>query len=208
MEVQNPLRSLAPAVDADVLFALHGTHVPLTGERVAKLAGRSGTQVRQVLRRLSAEGLVLAEPVGRATTYALNREHVLAPVVDAAVRAPGATESRIAERFAAWPVPPIAAAVFGSFARRDGDAGSDLDLFLVRPDDVLDDDEAWAICRHDLAVSAEAWSGNRVQVLELSAAELTAAVEADEPLVESLRHDARWLCGDAPGGLRPVEQHR
>lgn len=197
MDVRNPLRSLAPVVDADVLLALQGTHEPLTGSRVAKVAGRSETQVRDVLWRLVDQGLVHAQQVGRSKIYALNRQHVLAPVIDAAVGSAAAVEARIVGVVESWPVPAAAAAVFGSFARRDGDERSDVDLLLVRPNDIDEQDEPWSDQRYELAVSVEGWCGNHAQIVEVSVAELEAAIEAGEPLVASLRRDARWLVGEA-----------
>lgn len=85
--------------------------------------------------------------------------------------------------------------LYGSFARHDGAAESDLDLLLVRPDDVDDDNDAWSRQRQILAAAAERWTGNRTHVLELSVAELASAVDQDEALVASLREDARVLLG-------------
>jgi predicted nucleotidyltransferase len=85
--------------------------------------------------------------------------------------------------------------VFGSFARRDGGVKSDLDVLLVRSDEVAEDDERWSRQRHELARKAERWTGNRAQILELSATELSVAVERNEDLVRSLRRDGRVLCG-------------
>jgi len=66
---------------------------------------------------------------------------------------------------------------------------------LVRPDDVDEDSDAWIRQRQALAADAERSTGNRTQVLELSAAELASAVDQDEALISSLRTHARVLRG-------------
>lgn len=195
LDVANPIRSLAPTVDADVLLVLIRTHAWLTGARVSRIAGRSYAQVRAVLRRLTEEGIVDVEQHGNTFSYRCNRAHVVSAAIEALAAAAERAEHRIAEEVGGWTTPPHSVAVFGSFARRDGGRASDLDLLLVRPDEVSEQDEVWRRQRHDLARATERWTGNRTQVLELSIEELRRAVILDEALVTSLRRDATVLAG-------------
>lgn len=195
MDVSNPLRSIAPTVDADVLLVLARAHIPLTGARVAELAGRSHSQVRAVLQRLVEDGLVDAEQHGQAVSYRWNREHVLTDAVQSIAEAADRAEQRLVDAVADWKPSPHALVVFGSFARRDGGTDSDVDLLLVRRDEVDDEDEGWARQRHALATGAERWTGNRTQIMELSIAELAIAIDHDEALIEALRAHARVLVG-------------
>lgn len=196
MDVSNPLRAIAPGVEGDVLAALARTHAPLTGAGVARMADRSETQVREVMRRLEAQGLVQAERYGNSSIYVLNREHLLAEAVGLLASAADRAEAAIRELVASWAAPPAAVALFGSFARRDGGPDSDIDLLLVRPDRIDEDNDVWVDQRHALSQQVEAWTGNHVQILELSEAELHEATRRDEPLVESLRTDGVVLVGD------------
>lgn len=201
MDPANPLRTLAPTVDADVLLVLYSTRGLLTGARVAKLAGRSYAQVRAVLHRLVDDGVVDVERHGNAFSYRSNRDHVVAESLEAIATATNRVEQRLASQAAAWPLPAQALGVFGSFARRDGGPDSDLDLLLVRPDAVDEDDAQWRQQRQELARSAQRWTGNRVQILEMSAAELARAVDLGEPLIAALDDDARVLVGAPIGEL-------
>jgi predicted nucleotidyltransferase len=194
MDISNPFRSIAPTVDADVLRLVR-THTALTGMKVAELAGRSYAQVRSVLRRMVDDGLVDAEQHGQAYSYRWNRDHVIADAVEAIARAAEGVERRLADEAAGWDPAPDAIVVFGSFARRDGGVKSDLDVLLVRSDEVAEGHEWWSRQRHELARKAERWTGNRAQILELSATELSVAVERNEDLVRSLRRDGRVLYG-------------
>lgn len=195
MDPSNPLRAVAPGVEGDVLAALVRTRAPLTGARVGDLAGRSHTQVRDVLRRLEQQGLVVSEHHGNSYTYLLNRRHVLAEAVESMAGALDRVEHRVGEVVSRWPLPPVGVVLFGSFARRAGHSDSDIDLLVVRPASVDEDDGTWVEQRYDLARQVESWTGNRAQIIELSEAELVEAVGGDEPLVESLRADGIVLAG-------------
>lgn len=195
MDLSNPLRSVVPTVDADVLAVLARTHAPLSGARVQRMAARSYAQVRDVLRRQVDHGLVDVEQHGNTYSYRLNRAHVLAPAVEALVLAGDEVESRLRALLERWNPAPVAVAVFGSFARRDGDAGSDIDLLVVRHDQIDEDGPGWADQRYELARELESWTGNTVQVVELSASELHDAAGRDDPLILSLLRDGRILVG-------------
>jgi predicted nucleotidyltransferase len=198
MDLSNPLRTVAPGVEGDVMAALLRSHVRLTGARVAALSQRGETQVRQVLRRLEYHGLVDVERHGQSYTYLMNREHVLISGLEALQGAMPTVEDRVTSLVSGWASPPASLVLFGSAARRDGGDDSDIDLLLVRPDDIDADDQTWAEQRHDLAQSVERWTGNRAQVVELSNSELIKARRRKEPLMEELQADGVVLAGQDP----------
>ncbi|MFZ0045898.1 MAG: nucleotidyltransferase domain-containing protein [Streptosporangiaceae bacterium] len=191
----NPLRSLAPTVDSDVLAVLARTHGQLTGAAVQRLAGRSYAQVRHALHRLAEQGIVDAQRHGQAVSYSLNREHVLAAVIEAAAAASSEAERRLRATLLDWSPQPAAVILFGSFARRDGGNDSDIDLLIVRDEGVAEDDQAWTVQRYDLATLLERWTGNPVQILELGAVELRGAITRDDALIAAVRDDGRVLAG-------------
>jgi predicted nucleotidyltransferase len=195
VDLTNPLRSLAPTVESDVLAVLVRSRAALTGRRVQQLAGRSYAQVRDVLHRLVAHGLVDAERHGNTVAYSLNREHVLATAVEMASAAGGEVERRLRAALEAWVPAPAAAVLFGSFARREGGPESDVDLLLIRPDAVAEDDAAWMTQRYDLARHLERWTGNNAQIVELTSAELDGAIKHGDELVVAVRRDGYVLVG-------------
>jgi predicted nucleotidyltransferase len=67
----------------------------------------------------------------------------------------------------AWPTQPIAAWLFGSAPRAEADTGSDIDILVVRPNQ-LPDDETWQKQVDDLADQIRRWSGNRCETLVLT----------------------------------------
>lgn len=198
MDLSNPLRAVAPGVESDVVAVLLRSHAPLTGARVAALAERSETQVRVVLRRLEKHGLVVAERHGQSYSYLLNREHVLMPGLEQIHQAMPTLEDKVRAVVQTWTLAPASLVLFGSAARRDGDADSDIDLLLVRHDTTNTDDETWAEQRHALARDVERWTGNSVQIVDLEESELATAVRRSEPLISGLRADGIVLAGRDP----------
>jgi predicted nucleotidyltransferase len=195
MDLSNPLRSLAPTVDADVLAVLAQTHTSLTGAQVQRLAGRSYAQVRSALQRLAAHGLVDSERHGQAYSYTLNRQHVLADAVESTASGVATAEARLRSQLTTWAPAPSAAVLFGSFARRDGGGDSDIDLLLIRDDSVAEDDRVWSEQRYEVARQLRRWTGNAVQIVELSQTELRSAIRRQEPLIAEVRRDGHAVAG-------------
>lgn len=200
MDLSQPLSSLAPSVDSDTLTVLARSAVPLTGRRVASLVRRgSQPRVQAILDRLVGEGLVDAQPAGRAVLYTLNREHLLAEPVVAASSAADLLLERIKSQIGSWAVPAVHASLFGSFARATSGSASDIDVLVVRPDRVDDDpqlSEQWSAQLASLEDRVRRWSGNSLAWFETTRDGLTTAIANEEPLLSSWRTDAVHLCGE------------
>lgn len=202
MNPSNPLRSITPTVDADVLFALARSHAPMTGYVIEKATGRAHAGVLKVLARLVDEGIVEREKVGQANRYRLNRAHLLAGPLGEAAESMARLEEQITSLGAQMNPAPVAVLLFGSFARRDGDSDSDVDLFVVRPENVEADDAGWLRSRSILAGAVEAASGNPCQLMEATPTELAEGIARQEDLIQSLRADAVCLFGSPPVEIR------
>lgn len=197
MDVSKPFRAISSGVDADVLVVLAGSTKPRSGRELARRAGRSNTGVQHVLDRLVAHGLVNREEVGRTFLYELNRDHLLAPTVEQMAGARAELVRRLRDAIDDWEIPPVHASLFGSAARGDGDASSDIDLLVVRPADVDPDDSDWRGQLDGLADQVRRWTGNNAGIAEVSEGELPRLRKDRPPVMEEVSEDAVDLAGEA-----------
>jgi hypothetical protein len=173
MDIRHPLSAVTPTLDGDVLVALAGVDVELTGREVHRLANRGSEHgVRKVLDRLVEEGVVRSRRAGSAKLYKLNREHLAAPAIEALAGMHRELLRRMREAVTAWRVPAVGVILFGSFARGEATRESDIDVLVIRPSGVDADDSDWSGQVNGLAAAVTAWTGNDARVLEYSEDEI------------------------------------
>jgi predicted nucleotidyltransferase len=201
MDLSDPTRAVTPTLDGTVLAVLAAAGKPLTVGDVARQAARgSEIGIRRSLARLVEQGIVRATVMGRNQVHELNRDHIAA---DAAVLLSGLRNElwgRFRAEFATWRPKPVYACVFGSAARGDGDTASDIDLLLIQPSFDYHDDAlgSWEQQIDRLRDLAERWTGNPLQIVQLTVAEWRRRGKAHRQLVDEIRRDAIELV--APGG--------
>jgi predicted nucleotidyltransferase len=168
----------------------------MTGRQVHRLVGHGSHRTVQLsLHHLAAEGLLDVREYGPSKLYTLNREHLAANAVLMLIGIRGLMVDRLRSTIAEWELAPAHASLFGSAARGDGDQDSDIDLFLVRPDQVDAEDERWRAQVDLLREGVIRWTGNRAAPSELSESELRALLAQPTPIVAELRQDAVVLSG-------------
>jgi predicted nucleotidyltransferase len=202
MDLSRPWAVIRSPIDMEVLLVLHGTTRPLTGRDVARLV-RAGSQpaVNTALRRLAEEGLVRAEEAGNAYLYTFNREHLGAHAVELLASIRTELERRLRAEVTDWEISPAHVSIFGSAARGDGDTSSDIDIFVVRPAGVAEDDPGWREQLEQLSDHVHNWTGNHAAISEVSAADVRRLRRERPPVVDELRRDAITLAGPAPAEL-------
>lgn len=197
MDVSHPISTVIPSAHGPVLAVLARASEPLTGRTVAALTDPpvSPSQTAIILAQLATSGLVKPMRAGSAVLYALNREHLAAPAVEQLANLREKLWERIVEQVNTWTHRPDALVVFGSMARSDGTSDSDIDILLIRPDGVAVSDDRW---HNDLTVFASkitTWTGNSVDLLDYTRADLAAMAAARESLLDNIRDDGRFLIG-------------
>ena len=196
MDLMTPLATIAPGLDSAALTALAGTDVAMSATQVQRAAGRGSRYgLVLVLERLVKHGLVVAIPAARGHLYQLNREHVLAPIVVAAVRARAEVERRLAEASSGLTPEPLSVAIFGSVARGEATVDSDLDLLLIAGDSLDPDSDAWSEQVDELERRGRAWTGNSLQVTTVTQAQLAGMARAGAAIVDEWGRDARTIAG-------------
>jgi len=104
-----------------------------TGREIARSIGRNPMTVHQALRQLEVLGVVEAERVGRAKVFRLANDNpwvreVLVPLFEAEARVGAALREEILQAISGQ---AVSAVLFGSRARGESRAGSDVDLLIV-----------------------------------------------------------------------------
>jgi predicted nucleotidyltransferase len=196
MDLERPYKAVCPSLDGEVLNVLAGTTRGLTGREVALLTGRSShSGVLAVLNRLTEHGLVDRVELNRAFLFSMNTEHLAYPAVLALIGLRLELFSKIQQVLGAWGLAPVHVSLFGSTARGDGDTHSDIDLFVVRPAGIDQEDARWREQLDELEDRVSRWTGNHAAVVEISESEIERLVAEDRPIVSELRADAIALAG-------------
>lgn len=208
MDVSRPYAAITGGgLEGEVLSVLAGTAKPMTGRHVARMVRHGSDRgVRLALNRLAQQGLVDVAEARPALLYSLNREHIAAPVAEALVALRDELVRRLRETVAGWSLRPRHVSLFGSAARGDGDASSDVDLFVVRRDDVDGEDATWRAQLDALAERVRRWTGNHAGIAEVAEADVRRLLAEHPPVIDELRRDAvriagpdiRDLLGEAP----------
>jgi hypothetical protein len=201
MDISRPFAAVSSGVEADVLVSLSGSTAQKTGRELARLSGRSVTGVRHVLDRLVEEGLVHRVEAGPSFLYSLNRDHLLAPAVEVMAGARWELVERLRELVGGWSLRSFHVSLFGSAARGDGNAASDIDVFVVRPKEIDAEDRGWRRQLDDLAERVWAWTGNRAGIVELSEADVPKLLEDRPPVVEEIAEQGIDLAGTSIGDV-------
>ena len=224
VNLSDPTRAVTPTLDGPVLAVLAAAGRPLTVGEVARLVVRgSEIGVRRCLARLVDEGIVKSTEMGRNRVHELNREHIAASVADLLATMRPELFRRIRGELSRWRPRPYYACVFGSAARGDGDTTSDIDLLVIHapfPGDpkppkqkrirdsfahVLSEPapvpaseaKRWAAQVERLREKVRAWTGNPVQIVDLSWGEWV--THRGEPgLFEEIRRDAIEVTPKSP----------
>jgi predicted nucleotidyltransferase len=194
LDFRRPLTVVTPTLDGDVLAALAGADEEFSGRELARRAGHGSTEgIRRAADRLAAQGIVSRRAVGGAHLYRLNRDHIAAQWIEGLATLPEQLIGRLRESVAAWQEAPRLVFLFGSVARRDATAESDMDLLVVQRRDCDPDSEAWRSQLLDLQRTATALSGNDARVLEMGEEDISAA--QIEPVLEDVLRDGVELFG-------------
>lgn len=205
----------------------------MTVGQVAQQAARgSEIGIRRSLERLIEQGTVRATMMGRNQVHELNRDHVAAPIADLLAGLRTELWARLRNELASWRPRPLYACAFGSAARGDGDELSDIDLLLVHPpfpgdgnptrsspnllsqfaeaveravpsSSEADPAPLWASQVDRLRDLVERWTGNSLQIVDLSLHEWRHPSNQQLPLLAEVRRDGLELSRARGFALRP-----
>jgi hypothetical protein len=93
------------------------------------------------------------------------------------------------------PIPPASVIVFGSLARGAAGRESDVDVVVVRPDEISEEDEDWSASIESWRNEATAAAGNTVQIIEVSASEAQSRLRSNKQLWRDIHRDGIVIHG-------------
>lgn len=190
--MSRPFEVITPTVDGHVLAVLGRADGPFSGRQIHRLSGRhSEAGIRKALDRLVEQGIVVRQRVGNTHLHSFNNDHLAAEAVRSLARLREVAFELMTDTLRSWHRPPTLAALFGSAAREEEAAASDIDVLLISPADA--EDGVWQQEVSGFVDVIAKATGNDVRVLELTADELWAP--GNEVLLEELQRDAIVLLG-------------
>jgi predicted nucleotidyltransferase len=197
-----PIEAIVPGAQGRVLAVLAETTAELNLRTIARLSGVSQAQASRVLPHLVQLGVVERREVPPSSLFRLVPEHVAARAILDLARATDTVLDEIGRSAGALPRPPVSVIVFGSFARREARAVSDVDVVVVRPADVDEDDERWATSIEQWRTDVRRLTGNPVEVLEFDPGQAAARVAGRSQLWGRIRREGTVVHGLGLSELR------
>lgn len=197
MNLSFPIATVIPGAFGVVIDQLAMSDTEYTRSGLAKkVAGKVGkSRVYELLEELTASGLVIERQLEGSKVYSLNREHLLAaPVLQLAATREMFLE-RLKKTLSEWSPQPTAAYLFGSVARGSSSAQSDVDILVIRPEQVVDGDEHWLRQVFDLEISVERWTGNNAHILDYSESQWRELLAQRQALALEILSEAVTISG-------------
>lgn len=202
MDFVRPVEAIVPGAQGRVLAVVAETTAELNLRTIAELSGVSQAQVSRVLPGLVRLGVLERREVPPASLFRFVPEHIASRAIMALARSADTVVAELGQLVAALPVAPVSVVLFGSFARREADAESDIDMLVVRPHEVNEDDEQWAESMEQLRTHGRRLTGNSLEVLEVAHHDVASLLESRRPLWVDIRRDGRLAYGASLVELR------
>jgi predicted nucleotidyltransferase len=164
MDYRRPVEALIPGATGRLLAALARVETELPVSTLASIAGVGRTRASGIIGDLSDLGIVERREVGRTVLVSLARHSAAGELIDRLAHLGAEVIARLRSLATELEPAPAALLVFGSFARGEADASSDLDVLAVRSPAA--NPERWAAALSVFAEQAHNLAGNPVQLLD------------------------------------------
>jgi predicted nucleotidyltransferase len=164
MDFSRPVEALIPGAPGRLLGALARVDAELSVSALAAVAGVGRTRASAVLSALADLGVVSRREVGPTVLVRLERGNAAGHIVARLAGLRGHVIEELRELAARLDPQPLSISLFGSLARGDADAASDIDILAIRPEG--GGGERWAASLTEFSSQARVLTGNRIQVLD------------------------------------------
>jgi len=204
MDFIHPVQTMVPGVQGRILAVLAETTAELNLRTIASIADVSDAQASRVLPGLVAIGLVERREAPPSALFRLVRAHIAAEPILALSRSRDRMIQEMREIAEGLPISPTSLIIFGSFARGEAGADSDIDTLLVRPSGVIESDDAWYASVQQWIDRVGEVSGNRVEVLEAEEDEVSARLHSGKSVWQDIERDGLIIHGRAVDSFKSV----
>lgn len=184
-----PFGGVIPGARGAVLASLLRTSEPLTGRQIHGLVSDDYSlwSVQEALKTLSQIGIVETRTIGRAGVHVINERHFTVAALRALVDPILALKEAVASVIDSEVRTVM---LFGSIARGDANADSDIDLAVIASG-------TWDK-RIDLQDVVRERLGNNCDVLVFTPTEFSRLAAAGEPVVSDILREGIALVGSKP----------
>jgi hypothetical protein len=201
-----PLEAIIPDAQGKILATLARTTGELSTRALADLSGVSVAHTARTVRRLVELGIVqrrLAPPTALLT---LARGHLATGPILRLAELRHTFEEALGESALGLDPSPVAVVLFGSFARGEDNAASDIDVVVVRPHVIDEDDRAWIDSMAQWEAHVLELSGNALNRIEVTEREVASLLRSRRPLWQAIRNDGVSLQGRPVAELVALQQ--
>lgn len=194
MDYVRSVEALIPGAQGRILGALARAGAPLNLRTLAQLSGISPGQASRVLPGLVELGVVRRTEVPPSALFELPDRSFGARLVRELSDAHGALLQELRTTAAKLRPAPASVVLFGSAATGAARADSDIDVLVVRPSDVADED-AWTAAHMRWVSRIREFSGNPVSVLEENEEDIPRLLRSRGSLWDGIRTQGILLAG-------------
>jgi predicted nucleotidyltransferase len=191
------VEAVIPGAAGRLLAALARVEAGLPVSTLARIAGVGRTRASGIIADLSRLGIVDRREVGRTVLVSLDRQNAAGKLVDRLAHLRAEVIAQLRSMAAEVDPRPVTILLYGSFARGEADADSDVDVLAVRPPDA--DPDKWSEALSAFAERARSLTGNRVQVLDYDLDDLRRRAgprsKVGRAFWDAVRRDAIVLAG-------------
>jgi len=128
------------------------TGIAMNGREIGKAVGLSHVRCHTILKEFSEQGIVSLRQIGRSTVYELQQNHIVVKDwLKPLFRKEDLLENSLARTITNYlSIKPLSIILFGSVAKKQDRAGSDIDILLIMPDNAN-----LKTCKREIAKSEE-----------------------------------------------------
>ena len=202
MDFRRPVQSIIPGAQGRILAVLAENTAYLNLHTISLLAGTSPAQASRIMPKLIRSGLVERREAPPSALFRLVDDNVGSRVVRALSRSHETVLTELGLRAETLEPSPVSVVVFGSFARGEAEADSDLDVLFVQPQGVNDDDHRWAVAVERWRQFALRLTGNRVEIVEANESDADRLLRSRKPLWTEIARDGVVVYGKSLDSLR------